>query len=393
MKTRMLKKTTVLLIFQTKAFTCQNQKNSMILSMRLWGYPSKVIFDQLMLGMINEEYLNNSSVEKLNITKDDLSTYAKFNKTVDSMEKSILKDIFSYFSVSEERYNELISYRSNQNDNETMVKMFADKEFSKKFYSNLINQDIYSDSNIEKITAFLTEDNIRKLSEPSMQIPLTSIDQKENLFNKEIFYAQVESFGLDKKIVDDAVDKVQQSLVDLSIKLAEYINLNIGISCFSEVHGHALMWSHYANKHMGFCVEYDMDVLIQRNPKIAILMFPVIYTNDRPIIDRNIISSFKINDGKLDASPNANKYFTRALVTKSRLWRYEKEWRVISKVMEDRIVNFDCVSGIYLGARASKPLIDYMKTLCSQLNIDLYQYSIDIKTYQLNLKNLYYRRI
>lgn len=353
------------------------------------GLSDQVIYDQLMLGMLNEKYLENSSIDNLKITRNDLSTYLKFTKTVDDMESSLVKDIFSYYAVSEERYNELINLRSNANEKEIMLRVFSDKEFSKRFFSHLINPALYSETSINKMIELLNEDNIRKLSEPSVQIPLISVDQKENLLNKDFLYAQVESFGLDRSIVDEAMEKMQQTLADLSIKIAEYVDLNIGVSCFSETHDHALMWGHYSNRHKGFCVEYDMDVLIENNPKIAGQLIPVIYSDTRPIFDKNMISSFDIKNGKLEAAEYANKYFTKTLVTKSKIWRYEKEWRIISKVSDGREFSFDCVSSIYLGAKASSELIEFMKEFCFKEKINLYQYSIDIKTYKINLATIY----
>ena len=353
------------------------------------GLSEQVMYDQLMLGMLNEKYLEDSNLDNLRIKRDDLSTYSKFTKTVNHMENSLIKDIFSYYAVSEDRYIDLINLRSNGNEKEIVLRVFSDKEFSRRFFSNLINPELYAESNINKMTELLNEDNIRKISEQSVQIPLISADQKENLFSKDALYSQIESFGMDRSILDDAMEKMQQTLADLSIKMAEYVDLNIGISCFSEIHNHALMWGHYSNKHKGFCIEYDMSMLIDSNPQIAGQLIPVIYTDIRPIIDRNMISSFDIKNGKIEAAAYANKYFTKALVTKSKIWRYEKEWRVISKVSGGREVSFDCVSGIYLGAKASKDLIDFMKDFCLKEKINLYHYSVDIKTYMINLTTIH----
>jgi len=353
------------------------------------GLSDQVIYDQLMLGMLNDKYLENSSVDKIKFSRNDLDTYSKFKATVNEMDESLFKDIFSYYAVTEQRYNELIRMRSNEQGKEIMLKVLSDKVFSKQLFSHLVNPDLYSEKNIDNLTGLLNEDNLRKLTDPSVQIPLISTDQKDNLFDKNVLYSQVESFGMDRSIVDEAVNKMNQTLADLSIKMANYIDNSIGVSCFSETHDHALMWGHYANKHKGFCVEYDFDSLVESNPKIAAQIVPVIYTDVRPIIDKNIVSSFSIKDKKLEAAVNANRYFTRALVTKSKIWRYEKEWRIISKVSDGREVSFDCVSSIYLGAKASSELIEFMKEHCFKEKINLYQYSIDIKTYKINLTTIY----
>ncbi len=352
------------------------------------GLSDQVIYDQIMLGMLNTEYLDKSNIDNLKISKDSVSTYPKFKKTVNDMDNSLIKDLCSYYAESEERYKELVNLRSNTDGREIVLRFLSDKENAKRFFSNLINPDLCSEDAINKITDLLNVENIKKLSEPSLQIPLISANQKENLFNKDVLYAQVESFGLDKQIVDDAMGKMQESLINMAKKMAEFIDLNIGITCFSETHENPLMWSHYTNKHKGFCVEYDIDILTENNPKIAGQLLPVIYLDNRPVFDRNMISAINIKSGKPVIAEDANKYFTKVLVTKAKMWKYEKEWRLISKVDESRIVILNCITGIYLGAKTSTPLLQFMKNFCLKEKINLYQYSMDIKTYKMNLNTL-----
>lgn len=183
------------------------------------GLSDQVIYDQIMLGMLNTEYLDKSSIDNLKITKDSVSTYLKFKKTVNDMDLSLMKDVFSYYAESEEKYNELVYLRSNTDGREIMLKFLSDHENVKRFFSNLINPELYSEDTVNRITELLNVENIKKLSEPSFQIPLISTDQKENLFSKDILYTQVESFGLDKHIVDDAMGKMQESLINMAKKM------------------------------------------------------------------------------------------------------------------------------------------------------------------------------
>ena len=53
---------------------------------------------------------------------------------------------------------------------------------------------------------------------------------------------------------------------------------SIHVACFSETKESILMWSHYADNHKGFCVEYDFKELGISNP-FARFIFPVIYTD------------------------------------------------------------------------------------------------------------------
>ena len=344
------------------------------------------LLDQIMLGMLNTEYLDKSNIDNLKISKDSVSTYPKFKKTVNDMDNSLIKDLFSYYAESEERYKELVNLRSNNDGREIMLRFLSDEEYGKRFFSNLINPELCSEDTINKITELLNAENIKKLSEPSLQIPLISANQKENLFNKDVLYAQVESFGLDKQIVDDAMGKMQESLINMAKKMAEFIGHNIGITCFSETHDNPLMWSHYTNKHKGFCVEYDIDMLIKNNPKTAGQLLPVIYLDTRPVFDKNMISAINIKSGKPVIAEDANKYFTKVLLQKPKCGN-RKRVAIDLKSDEGRIVNLNCITGIYLELKHHS-LLQLMKNFCLKEKINLYQYSMDIKTYKMNLNTV-----
>jgi hypothetical protein len=48
------------------------------------------------------------------------------------------------------------------------------------------------------------------------------------------------------------------------------------VTCFSEEKDNVLMWSHYAENHSGFCIEYNFKSLGPSNPRVRML-HPVIY--------------------------------------------------------------------------------------------------------------------
>ena len=72
------------------------------------------------------------------------------------------------------------------------------------------------------------------------------------------------------------------NIVDLLFPLlVNYVNKRTStISCFSETIESVTMWSHYANYHKGFALEYNLrDTLLNSIPNVGI--FPVIYDNKR----------------------------------------------------------------------------------------------------------------
>ncbi len=77
-----------------------------------------------------------------------------------------------------------------------------------------------------------------------------------------------------------------------------------GVLCFSERKDDLLQWAHYADRHKGICLGFD----VAEDEKFG----PVKYRRERLPFPQ-----------KLD-----QKFMRKLLSTKSVHWRYEKEWRV-----------------------------------------------------------------
>jgi DUF2971 family protein len=89
---------------------------------------------------------------------------------------------------------------------------------------------------------------------------------------------------------------------------------NMGVCSFSAVGDHLLMWSHYANHHRGFCVEYDS----REGTKLRTLAHPVRYQDEAPSLAASDFAPEK-NGNALDIMG----------LTKATCWAYEQEWRVM----------------------------------------------------------------
>lgn len=70
-----------------------------------------------------------------------------------------------------------------------------------------------------------------------------------------------------KKFNDELYEVTKQSRKEVKLKIEKLRNVNIRVACFSALdknHGFESiiqMWSHYADNHKGFCVEYDVSPL------------------------------------------------------------------------------------------------------------------------------------
>lgn len=84
----------------------------------------------------------------------------------------------------------------------------------------------------------------------------------------------------------------------------------VRIACFTTSYKNRLMWSHYADEHSGFCIEYDMSVA----SAIRDVILPVIYDKQRFDCTKILLE----HSGNLAINP---------VFYKDKIWEYEKEWR------------------------------------------------------------------
>lgn len=93
----------------------------------------------------------------------------------------------------------------------------------------------------------------------------------------------------------------------------DQIAKDTGIICFSRDWHNPVQWSHYAEKHHGLCLGFDVP---DKDVKL------VSYSRRRPIDDGSFIA------GGLAAE----EFMERALATKFSHWRYENEARVFVRI-------------------------------------------------------------
>ncbi|MGC1648146.1 MAG: DUF2971 domain-containing protein [Candidatus Sulfotelmatobacter sp.] len=129
------------------------------------------------------------------------------------------------------------------------------------------------------------------------------------------------------------------------------------------------MWSHYADQHRGFCIEYDTDSLPPENLFVRML-YPVIYSE-------------KLFDGTtyyLAAMRNRatfNILFpVLAALYKSPEWSYEKEWRLVipaNLVREESPWRVPTPKHIYLGSRMPDREKGQIVEICRKKGVDIHQ--------------------
>ncbi len=110
-----------------------------------------------------------------------------------------------------------------------------------------------------------------------------------------------------------------------------------GVACLSARADGITMWSHYANCHKGFCLEFDPS-----QPPFCDA-FQVRYAIDVPAFPA---VSFLLDDGN-----NVGDAFMRMITTKAECWSHEEEWRIFH-FEPDKLYSYaqEALTGVYLGA-------------------------------------------
>lgn len=108
-------------------------------------------------------------------------------------------------------------------------------------------------------------------------------------------------------------------------------NQNYGALCLTENITNILMWAHYANAHNGFIIGLNVINIIYELELKAIKkdLSEINYVNKRPSLSLDDIIDNGDTEERLE-------FFKKCFFTKSILWKYEQEWRLlISFLRED----------------------------------------------------------
>jgi hypothetical protein len=125
-----------------------------------------------------------------------------------------------------------------------------------------------------------------------------------------------------------------QFVKDIEQGFFESVKSTKGIFCLSETNDSVLMWSHYAEKHSGICIEMGV-------PEISNSAVKVNYVEELPTL--NFFEHDQEDLAKL------------VLLSKQKQWAYEREWRIIDPAFPSGLhrLNKTVVSAIIFGSAIS----------------------------------------
>ncbi|MGJ0528847.1 DUF2971 domain-containing protein [Burkholderia gladioli] len=139
-----------------------------------------------------------------------------------------------------------------------------------------------------------------------------------------------------RKILEGrAVDKKAIAVVDKIVR-------EVGVACFSYDLNNTLMWSHYAQNHAGLCITYEIpEKHIVDNQDKILGWSPVRY--DSQEIERLLV----------ECKDKPEELITVLLSSKSESWRYEQEFRIVSRSPGVHKIEKEWVRQICFGLNAS----------------------------------------
>lgn len=155
---------------------------------------------------------------------------------------------------------------------------------------------------------------------------------------------------------------------------------NFGVSCFTYDGTHPLMWSHYANKHTGYVVQYKLGQMT-----FADLKDPPIFTKDIEYTAR--LTNICLSEVLL----TPHKALERLVGTKSTHWAYENEIRLISPCHKNTILEAPkrlTMVAIIAGARMEDPHLAQLAKKAKQFGVPMFQAKTN-NSYEITIDNKY----
>jgi hypothetical protein len=179
------------------------------------------------------------------------------------------------------------------------------------------------------------------------------------LFANETEHRRDKMLAIMKQINDERAQRLRQ---ETSARLrSDFSVLSLAANAIS-----ILMWSHYANGHTGFSIEYDFGNLPPDDIRRR-LCFPVLYRAKRT--DATLYMAKGCVAGEF------NNLFPQYLcLLKHSDWAYEQEWRIIfptGATHANRQISMPKPNAIILGSRVASENEQFFRDYCSSRGIPI----------------------
>ncbi|SIS91710.1 Protein of unknown function [Chryseobacterium ureilyticum] len=150
----------------------------------------------------------------------------------------------------------------------------------------------------------------------------------------------------------------------------------IGIYCLSTDFLNEQLWAYYASSYSGYCIEYDLDILIDKEQNFDFqYKFKVDYKESVPTL------------GIEDMSNLSSSFIQKMFATKKSAWKHEKEVRLIFDKYGMKKFHPSAITGIYFGIKTPEIVKETFYKLFE--NNDVKFYEVFPSNFELDFKLIY----
>lgn len=201
--------------------------------------------------------------------------------------------------------------------------------------------------------------------------------------NSESFKKQILSCqNINAEVLEPFCKYIEAVYKKPYIELSDIIKKVSTVACFSETIQSVTMWSHYADNHEGFALEYDLRFIPTEGAAKGYYLFPVVYDDRR--FEATDFLSWCIAKGYGMNVNNPDQFAHYKLsLHKSTQWEYEKEWRLFHNLQ-------DCSNKSRATSLAIAPKAIYYGQKISPINRKLLHYIAqekDIAEYDMYIES------
>ena len=160
----------------------------------------------------------------------------------------------------------------------------------------------------------------------------------------------------------------------------EKTRATMGIFSMSFMPACELLWAHYAEKHTGYMLHFQINTDSFLNDPLAIeigVPIPVVYHESREPWD---IESFWLNQGH---------YTIKMIQIKSDLWKYERELRILNPNNNGFLkIPEGWLKSIIIGLETEQSLKDKLIKIGKEMNLSLFYCAMNPCCYGMNIPGL-----
>lgn len=320
-------------------------------------------FVQIQNGKLLIDECSEHETEVFNkwLENDDFMKFVKKLIDAEITEGEIKDTIFSDFNIISTLFMGFAS-------DETMQKNMKSAE--------RIFPDIIKRASTEQINQFKEELSFKSL------VKLMGIEDDADEIKLLVKMNEQQGLELDGKIM-----QLDEDFTKISRELGESIDNEYRICSLCTDYTNRLMWSHYADGHKGFCIEYDFE----KDTEIyeSALLLPVVYSRERVKFPWSVVYAEDKDAPAIRQEAAYAKLHT--LLIKDDIWEYEHEWRlIVMRKSGIENVKMPPVSCIYVGAMCSDENKEMLKCIAKELNVPIKQMVVDRGEYLLHAETCDY---